>query len=196
MLASAHNPIPWGFWIASGLGLIALLGIAAYAIAALRRRLHTSAAPTEKPAPSFRPRDDNPNEFMTASMQAVIQKLREQEKELAQLHQLERERAQQTERLSEAVTRNMPAGLLIVGSSGLGTSANPPAEVALGVRALAVRRYTEVFGNESSLTKLLTVCLQEGRTFRREEIEYTTPDGDFRRLGVTISPILGNSGAT
>ena len=29
---------------------------------------------------------DNPSAFMTASMQAVIQKLREQEKELAALH--------------------------------------------------------------------------------------------------------------
>ena len=80
MLASTHNPIPWEFWIASGLGLVSSLAIAAYAIAALRRRLHTGAAPTEKPAASFRPRDDNPNEFMAASMQAVIQKLRERKR--------------------------------------------------------------------------------------------------------------------
>ena len=73
---------------------------------------------------------------MTASMQAVIQKLRDQEKELAALHRRDRERAQQTERLSEAVTRNMPAGLLLVSSAGLITSANPAAEVALGVHAL------------------------------------------------------------
>ena len=90
-------------------------------------------------------------------MQAVIQKLREQEKELATLHKRDRERAQQTERLSEAVTRNMPAGLLLVGSAGLVTSANPAAEVALGVRALAYRRLYRKFSEaiSLSLTKLL-----------------------------------------
>ena len=69
---------------------------------------------------------------MTASMQAVIQKLKEQEKELEALHRAERERAQQTERLSEAVTRNMPAGLLLLNSAGLITSANPAAETGPG----------------------------------------------------------------
>ncbi len=33
-----------------------------------------------------------------------------------------------------------------------------------------------------------------GQTFRREEIEYTTPDGELRQLGVTISPILNSAG--
>jgi PAS domain-containing protein len=83
---------------------------------------------------------------MTASMQAVIQKLRDQEKELAALQKRERERAEQTEKLSEAVTRNMPAGLLLISSAGLITSANPAAETALGVRALAYRRYSELLG--------------------------------------------------
>ena len=127
---------------------------------------------------------------MAASMQAVIQKLREQEKELEALHRAERERAQQTERLSEAVTRNMPAGLLLVNSAGLVTSANPAAELALGVNSLSYRRYSEVFGADSRLTQLITGCLEQGRTYRREEVEYLTPSHDLRQLGVTISPIL------
>ena len=98
------------------------------------------------------PRSDNPAAFMTASMQAVIQKLKEQEKELEALHRAERERAQQTERLSEAVTRNMPAGLLLLNSAGLITSANPAAELALGVKSLVYRRYSEVLGAGSRLT--------------------------------------------
>jgi signal transduction histidine kinase len=35
--------------------------------------------------------------------------------------------------------------------------------------------------------------LSEGRTFRREEVQYATPQGELRQLGVTISPILGKS---
>ena len=67
-------------------------------------------------------------------MQGVIQKLREQEKELEHLHRIEKERAEQTERLSEEVTRNMPAGLLIVNATGIISSANPAAEQALGIQ--------------------------------------------------------------
>jgi PAS domain S-box-containing protein len=131
---------------------------------------------------------------VTASMQAVIQKLRDQEKELAALQRRDRERAEQTERLSEAVTRNMPAGLLLVSSAGLITSANPAAEIALGVRALGFRRCSEVLGGDSPLAKLITGCLAEARTFRREEVEYTTPSGELRHLGVTISPIQESPG--
>src|SRR5579872_1899171 len=100
------------------------------------------------------PRADNPTAFMTASMQAVIRKLKEQEKELEALHRAERERAQQTERLSEAVTRNMPAALLLLNSAGMITSANPAAEAALGVKSLPYRRYQEVLGAESRLSSL------------------------------------------
>jgi signal transduction histidine kinase len=130
---------------------------------------------------------------MAASMQAVIKKLKEQEKELEALHRAERERAQQTERLSEAVTRNMPAGLLLLNSTGLITSANPAAEAALGIKALAYRRYNEVLGAGSRLTELVAGCLQHGRTFRREEVEYMTPSHELRQLGVTISPIQNNA---
>ena len=139
------------------------------------------------------PRSDNPAAFMTASMQAVIQKLKEQEKELEALHRAERERAQQTERLSEAVTRNMPAGLLLLNSAGLITSANPAAELALGVKSLVYRRYSEVLGAGSRLTQLIAGCLEHGRTFRREEVEYLTPSHELRQLGVTISPILNST---
>ena len=130
---------------------------------------------------------------MTASMQAVIKKLKEQEKELETLHRAERERAQQTERLSEAVTRNMPAGLLLLNSAGLITSANPAAEAALGVKSLVYRRYSEVLGAGSRLTELVAGCLEHGRTFRREEVEYLTPSHELRQLGVTISPILNDA---
>jgi signal transduction histidine kinase len=139
------------------------------------------------------PRTDNPAAFMTASMQAVIRKLKEQEKELEILHRAERERAKQTERLSEAVTRNMPAGLLLLNGAGLVTSANPAAELALGVKSLVYRRYSEVLGADTRLTQLIAGCLDQGRTFRREEVEYLTPSHELRELGVTISPILDSA---
>jgi signal transduction histidine kinase len=126
---------------------------------------------------------------MTASMQGVIQKLREQEKELERLHRIEKERAEQTERLSEEVTRNMPAGLLVVNAQGILSGANPAAEQALGISGLVYRRYSEALGEASELTRLVAACLAGGTIFRREQVDHRTPLGDARRLGVTISPI-------
>jgi signal transduction histidine kinase len=176
-------------WLLTGVLFAFVIGVMVVAAFAMRRLLFRGGKSSgEMGDPT--PRSDNPAAFMAASMQAVIQKLREQEKELEALHRAERERAQQTERLSEAVTRNMPAGLLLVNSAGLVTSANPAAELALGVNSLSYRRYSEVFGADSRLTQLITGCLEQGRTYRREEVEYLTPSHDLRQLGVTISPIL------
>jgi signal transduction histidine kinase len=191
-IASLAAPSIGPVWLLSG--LLFLLVIAGLIVAAIvARHLLLRAAKSSDNPGSPTPRSDNPAAFMTASMQAVIQKLREQEKELEALHRAERERAQQTERLSEAVTRNMPAGLLLVNSAGLVTSANPAAELALGLKSLGYRRYNEVFGAESRLTQLIAGCLEQGRTYRREEVEYLTPSRDLRQLGVTISPILSGS---
>jgi signal transduction histidine kinase len=176
-------------WLLTGALFLLVLAGAALAAVLARRILHRNAQSSDE-LRAHKPRSDNPAAFMTASMQAVIQKLREQEKELETLHRAERERAEQTERLSEAVTRNMPAGLVLLNSSGLVTSANPAAELALGVKSLAYRRYQEVLGADSRLTQLIAACLEQGRTFRREEVEYLSPSRELRQLGVTISPIL------
>jgi nitrogen-specific signal transduction histidine kinase len=190
MISPASNPNMMPMWIFTGaLIVVAILGCVYLFSIVLRRRISGPRAAGDDSSID-RPRSENPSAFMAASLQAVIQKLREQEKELAQLNRSERERAQQTEKLSEAVTRNMPAGMLLVSATGLVTSANPAAENALGVRALAYRRYTELLGADSRLAQLIASCLSEGRTYRREQVEYATPEQEQRQLGVSISPIL------
>jgi nitrogen-specific signal transduction histidine kinase len=190
-LIAAAAPAVNSLWVLSGLLLIVLLAAAIVAVLMARHYFQRRSKSSDGFG-SESPRSDNPAAFMTASMQAVIKKLKEQEKELEALHRAERERAQQTERMSEAVTRNMPAGLLLLNSAGLITSANPAAEAALGVKSLAYRRCSEVLGAGSRLTELVAGCLEHGRTFRREEVEYLTPSHELRQLGVTISPIQNN----
>jgi PAS domain S-box-containing protein len=181
-------------WLLGGALLVVLVLGGVYLLSFTLRRMLGNVRDDNPRKSDWRPSPDSPAIFMSASMQAVIQKLREQEKELEALQRRERERAQQSERLSEEVTRNMPAGLLLVSSAGLITSANPAAEIALSVRALVYRRYTEILGADSKLASLLQQCLAHGRTFRRQEIEYLPPNGESRQLGVTISPILSRSG--
>jgi signal transduction histidine kinase len=162
-------------------GVVALIFLA-------RKYFRAASAPRENwdmPQAS----DDNPSAFMTASMQGVIEKLRAQEKELARLHLMAQERAQESERLTEEVTRNMPTGLLLVSATGAISSANPAAEQALGSRTLRYRSYKEILGADSDLSRMLQACLREGQTFQRGEVEHVTSEGEVRRLGVTISPI-------
>lgn len=192
MLVATLAPNSGQLWLLSGTLFAALL-MAAFLVFFMARRAFLWRNKSSGDFDAPKPRSDNPTAFMTASMEAVIRKLKEQEKELEALHRAERERAQQTERLSEAVTRNMPAGLLLLNSAGLITSANPAAELALGVRSLVYRRYSEVLGQGSRLTQLVAGCLEHGRTFRREEVEYLTPSRELRELGVTISPILNST---
>ena len=144
----------------------------------LRKMLHRSpqTAPKDEFAPP-QPPSEKQEAFMAASMQAVIQRLREQERELERLHRLEKERAAQTQRITSAVTNNMPTGLLMVNATGLVQMANPAASTALGVTVLLYHRYSDVLGPDSSLTRLLASCLQEGCTYQREEIDYRTPSG-------------------
>ncbi|HEX3377686.1 MAG TPA: ATP-binding protein, partial [Candidatus Acidoferrales bacterium] len=192
LLVATDVPTANSLWVLSGALLVILMAAAIIVIMMARRYFRGGSEATSQGGQET-PRSDNPAAFMAASMQAVIKKLKEQEKELEALHRAERERAQQTERMSEAVTRNMPAGLLLVNSAGLITSANPAAEAALGVKSLGFRRYSEVLGSGSRLTELVALCLDHGRTFRREEVEYLAPSSDLRQLGVTISPIQNNT---
>jgi PAS domain S-box-containing protein len=137
---------------------------------------------------------ENASAFMAASMHGVIEKLRSQEKELARLHLLAQERAQESERLTEEVTRNMPTGLLLVNATGAISSTNPAAEEALGFRPMRYRSYKEILGPDSDLARMLTLCLNDGQTFHRSEVEHLTADGEVRQLGVTISPIYRSKG--
>ncbi|MBI3405276.1 MAG: PAS domain-containing protein, partial [Acidobacteria bacterium] len=173
----------------------AVVIVGAYVIAFVVRR-SLGRRESEKPQDDLSPKSPSAESpaFAAASVQAVIQRLKEQEKDLERLHRSEKERAQQTERLSEAVTRDMPTGLLLINSAGLITLANPAAKQTLGIEALAYRRFSEALGPDSKLSELIATCLREGGTFQREELRHQTPSGAARHLGVTISPVYQTPG--
>jgi PAS domain S-box-containing protein len=181
----------WGLATGLGAGFLVVTLVVVYL---LRKFFQNRRDEQREEFKSSAPRTENPSAFMAASMQGVIQQLREQEKELERLHRIEKERAEQTERLGEEVTRNMPAGLLVVNATGIISSSNPAAEHVLGIRGLGFRRYSEALGASSELTRLIAECLASGKIFRREEVEHLPPAGDTRHLGVTISPIRRGEG--
>jgi signal transduction histidine kinase len=178
-----------GFFVAISIFVLAMIAIARKVL----RQHHVSDQPASWEPES--PDTENPSAFMAASMQGVIERLRAQEKELARLHALAQERAQESERLTEEVTRNMPTGLLLVNATGAISSTNPAAEEALGMRTLRYRSYKEILGAESQLAHMLTACIRDGKTFQRGEVEHMTSEGEVRHLGVTISPIFRSARA-
>jgi len=181
----------WMIAVGLGVGFLVITGLVVFL---MRRSFQNRREGQKEEFTSSAPRTQNPSAFMAASMQGVIQQLREQEKELERLHKIEKERAALTERLSEEVTRNMPAGLLVVNATGIISTSNPAAEQVLGIRGLGFRRYSEALGESSDMTRLIAECLSNGRIFRREEVEHIPPAGDTRHLGVTISPIRRGEG--
>jgi signal transduction histidine kinase len=189
--AAPHPLISPSEIVFGGVMLFVLIAVVVGMVILVRRYLHSGspAAPEQSDWSGPQAAADNASAFMTASMQGVIEKLRAQEKELARLHLVAQERAQESERLTEEVTRNMPTGLLLVNATGAIGSSNPAAEQALGVASLRYRSYKDVLGAESDLAAMLEECLRAGKTFQRAEVEHLTSDGEARRLGVTISPI-------
>jgi signal transduction histidine kinase len=171
------------------IALVLFLAAMVALVILLRKSLRSETAASQDDWASPKADSANPSAFMAASMHGVIEKLRAQEKELARLHLLAQERAQESERLTEEVTRNMPTGLLLVSATGAISSTNPAAEEALGLHPLRYRSYKEILGEDSELAQMLTACLHDGKTFQRGEVEHLTPQGEVRRLGVTISPI-------
>jgi PAS domain S-box-containing protein len=194
MLAALQTESSQHVWTVAVVSGLALFGVVAIILYFVGRFFQDTRNEHSRKGVEPAPRTENPNAFMAASMHGVIQTLRDQEKELARLHRIEKERAEQTERLSEEVTRNMPAGLLVVNANGIISSANPAAEQVLGIKALGFRRYSEALGEDSELTAQVAECLKSGKIFRREEVKHNSPGGEMRRLGVTISPIRRGEG--
>jgi PAS domain S-box-containing protein len=145
------------------------------------------------------------SEFVVETFQALIERLQAKERELAQLHALERRRAERSERFSERLIANIPSGLVTVDSSGLVTSANAHALKILGVAQAGLRHglvntfatdmvplrveHQSFFRMSPRLVEMISECLNTAKPFRREEVDISLPDGRVRHLGLSLTPI-------
>jgi len=141
------------------------------------------------------------SEFVVETFQALIGQLQTKEKELAELHSMERLRAEKSERFSERLIASIPSGMVVVNSAGIVTSANVHATEIFGMAGRNSRQkatgdlqpvsieFTVFFSHAPRMIALISECLSESTSFRREEVDIVLPDGRSRHLGFSISPI-------
>jgi PAS domain S-box-containing protein len=140
------------------------------------------------------PRAQDEAGFATATLQGVIAKMKEQEKELVELRQAAERRARESARLSENVLREMPNGLMVFNREGFITTANPAVRKLLGVDTWARRRYPEILGPESTLAARMKECLESDKSVAQESLPYQTASGEARTLGISLSPLHAANG--
>jgi len=144
-------------------------------------------------------------EFVAQTFQALVEQLQASEKELAQLHDLERKRAERSERFSERLIANIPSGLITVDSKGIVTSVNAHAmkifvsepsnrsmqarQIQTGELLSPIVDYHSFFASSPRMAAMISECLESATTFRREEVPVMLPGGRMRRIGLSISPI-------
>ena len=148
--------------------------------------------------------------FSLAAYEGVITRLKEQERELERLRRSESDRAKESATVSEAIISNLASGVVLFNTNCLVRQANPAARALLGFASPSSMHARGIFKTVSrvrfaqgdsrsddppaALVMAIEQSISEGALFRRIEAEYTTPAGQMRVLGITISPVRLLSG--
>ena len=176
-----------------GLGLV--FGLVRWLLKPYRRMVEAARGSPVRPSSA-----KSESEFVVETFQALVERLQAKEKELEQLHALERDRAERSERFSERLVANIPSGLATIDSVGLVTSVNSHATRIVGATQISGKRidtgellspsvsYREFFLRSPRMIEMIAECLDRGTAFRRGEVEVLLSEGP-RRLGLSITPI-------
>jgi PAS domain-containing protein len=132
--------------------------------------------------------------FALAALQGALAEMKAQQVQLAESLRRADQKAAASARLLELVAREMSAGLMVLDREGFLLQANPALRALLRIDTWSRRRYPEIFGADSSLTHCLRECLETGRIFRREIIEWRTAAGEAKLLQLTLSPWRAQTG--
>ena len=181
----------------------------------LKRKL---VSPDEQRAPRVA---DNDHAFTLAAYEGVIRRLKDQEKELERLRRVDREQANESASMSEAVLSNLSSGVVIFNQVNLVRQANPAAKELLGFQSVSGLHARDIFRGVSNvrlsipstgssaegqnaidwnqpgsapLLDAINASIRQGALFRRIEAEYRSPAGEQRVLGITLSPVRGPGG--
>lgn len=143
-------------------------------------------------AEQLEPRDPNVDErdYLVQSFRSTIERMQAHEAELQRLHDLQKSRADDLERVSGALTRSLTSGLIALDPEGRVVEVNQVAREILGVSGDTIgQSIANAFG-ESDFTRLLEQAFTERRALSRIE----TAVGP-QIVGVTTVPLVNDDGA-
>ncbi len=144
-------------------------------------------------APSAGSQDEG--QFLLATFQDVVAKLKEKEKQLGEMHRLEKVRADESQALATDIIRSMNTGLVSLDESGDVVLVNPAAEKIFGVEArlLEKKSFVHAFPGSRELAESVEEALSKGEQAPRRRVEYRLASGNTIHLGASVLP-LGSTG--
>jgi PAS domain-containing protein len=171
--------------------MMLLLGGAVLAIFALilgayllQRYLSHTLNPQEPKPPRLRVDDEAA--FTLATVKGVVTELKSEQKAAQEKLLGAERRAEENARKFELLAGEIDYGLMIFDSGGFVTFSNPLARKVLAVDTWSRRRYGEVFRDIPDLSGLIGECFETGTETRKKTVEFSGPDGNTRRVEVSV----------
>jgi signal transduction histidine kinase len=165
------------------LGLTAMIGVIVAVVVFALLRVAAAARDTRRSSRQ----SSGDGAMLTAALQEAVQKLRAQERAMA-------ERAEASERLSTHIVNSITAGLLVVDREGRVQILNPAGRRMLGIAPdVPIAEFRSLPDSAAPLAGAIEECLTNGRPIVRRALEMP-PAGAVTHLGVTVSP-LGEEGS-
>lgn len=135
-------------------------------------------------------------EFVIDTFTSLIHKLKDKEDELEKLRSVAERRASEAESYNEDILRCVGSGVVTFSMDRVITTINNAAERMLGIYkeetlGLPCER---VFGQNSSICRMLDESLLTAATLSRQEVEFQKREGNNIWLGLSVSPLRDKDG--
>lgn len=134
-----------------------------------------------------------------ATLEQMVVQIKAQGDELERLRRELRQRDLDSMRVSRELLGHLPSGVIFFDRQAVVQEANPAARAALGFASPQGLRAGELFRQAvvreqtgerlGAAEELIAAALGSGAPLQRKEMDYTTPDGQRRILGLTLSSI-------
>jgi signal transduction histidine kinase len=185
-----HLTIPQlTFLIGTALLIVIALVVTVYLLhKAFRRQLQEAHSGPAKL------RAANETMMVLSTLQSTIANLKEQHQKAQNLLRTATSRGDEKTRALEILVQELEHGVVVFDRDGYISLSNATVRQMLEIDTWSRRRYTEVLGADSELTGLVGACLENGRTTRREKINYRTARGETRLIPVSIIPLQMHDG--
>ena len=131
-------------------------------------------------------------QYLIETFRKTIATLRTQEEELRRLHDQQKSRADDFERVTAALTRSLSSGFIAADPSGRLVDVNASGREILHIAAdhpVVGKTVDEVFGS-TALAEVLRRAIERRESLSRREVDFRTADGIGLIIGLSTVPLL------